>query len=174
MGKKESYTNPVRGFNIYLDDLDRYVYYDYFTNQGYLLLEKNTKQFYFYQNRFLYIAILMILLASFVPNIWLCLGVGALAALVFEYFFRMKYLPSLTRLGSFKKERKASSVTRKLNPDTKGKLMLKSLLYVVLAVLLVLNAYIEAYEPWLVGLSCLIAVVAIFIAIYNFRLGLRG
>lgn len=174
MAKFDSSTTMIRGINIYVDDQDRYVYYDPFTKRGYLLLDKNIKQFYFYQNRYLYVIIALILFTGFIANVYASLGFGIMAVIVLEYLFRVRYLNSLTILGNFKPVNKASTLRRSLNPETRGKMLIKSFLYTALSVLLVINAYIEQYELWLFVGTCAVAVVTIGIAIYNLVLGLKS
>ncbi len=136
----------VNGISIYQDKHGRDVYYDRLTKDGYLILESNAPRFSFYQKRFLFPLIVFALLLNFdfgsMHVGWVEAGAVALITLLgLEYFFRFKYLKTLTVIPNFKPEKKESFL-KKVNRQNEPKiLLLKGFLYILFGVLLLIYAY---------------------------------
>ena len=161
-------TSTVKGMNIYYDDKNRSIYYDRFTKQGYLIQDKNSREYYMYQNRYMFVAIAVILASGFISDFWICLSAGICALVVFEYMFRMKFLKSLSVVGGFVPNRKSGLVQAATTPEEKNKLLLKAGLYLALSILLVVNAMTNNYEMWVIVMSYGLSVGAFCLAILNF------
>lgn len=145
MGKNQSKPG-VAGTSIYKDKRGRDVYYDRFTHNGYLILESNVKRFQFYQNRLLFPVIVFALLLNFNLGAmhvgWIEAGVVAIITFLgLEFFFRFKFLKTLTIIPNFVPEKKLSIIEQVNDKNERNPLMLKAFLYMLLGVVLILYAY---------------------------------
>ena len=148
MAKKKS--KPVEkirlsGRNIYTDKKGRVIFYDMITKKGYLVDKKHENSALFFKNRFVVLLFAAILFgATFLT--WLQAAVAwAVMMAIAEFAFRRGFL-----------ENKA-----------KGKVIVLIVLYLLLAVLVILNAYVEKYSVGLCVLSGGIALVGVYFAILH-------
>ena len=155
------------GRNIYLDDKGRDIYYDRISKNGYIITEADMRKFYYYQNRYVLILIAIVLGYNFIASLQTCILIGVVAGVIAEWTFRKKFLPSLTMLVGFKPEKRIPPYQQIAQNDPKNKIILKAVLYMLLAVLLVLNAWIEQLSSALFVLSCLVALVSVYAAVMN-------
>lgn len=160
----------VAGASIYKDKRGRDVYYDRFTHNGYLILESNVKSFQFYQNRLLFPLIIFALLLNFnfgsMHIGWIEAGVVALIALFgLEFFFRFKYLKSLTIIPNFVPENKLSFIEQVNEKNEKNPLILKAFLYMLLGVVLILYAYQQNNTGFNLIIMWVISIIVICVGI---------
>lgn len=129
----------VSGRNIYQDEKGRNILYNKNTGVGYLIQEKDERAYNLYKNRYLYVLIGIILAVNFLADLWICIGVGVLFALFLEYRYRAKFIPSLVQITNFKPYENLSFVDQMVKNGDKNKILLSGILYIVFAILLVLN-----------------------------------
>lgn len=161
--------NHVRGMNVYLDDKGRDVYYDrLFTKCGYLIQEKDKGTYAMYANRFIIPIIAAVLAMNFILTEKQSIIMGIGLYFILEALFRFKFLPSLTKLKKFKPTKKLRLVEQ-IQTLGRNKLLLLSILLVVLAVLILINAYTEGYSGLVLVLNYIFAIGAVFYAVTYIR-----
>lgn len=149
---------------MYVDERNRDIYYDIFTKNGYVIDEKRAKRFNMFKNRFILVFMGAVLAVNFVLdlNVTIILSVLALAAL--EYSFRFKFLAHCTMIPKFKKGKRAVFDEH----EDKPKEILRIVLYLLFAGLIVANAYISEFDTFMLALSYIASVLAMFAAIRSF------
>ena len=68
-------------------------------------------------------------------------AVAIIVLLAFEFFFRFRFLKSLTVIPNFKPERKTSYLEQINEKNEKSSLFLKAILYILFGVLLAIYSY---------------------------------
>ena len=159
----------VRGFHIYQDEKDRNIYYDWITKNAYVISDKNVGKYYFYQNRLVFAIIAFVLAVNFVLDTTASFILAVAIVVVMEILFRTRFLPSLTQIAKFKptKTKRSSMIDQIAESNDKKKVMLKIFLYAAFGILLIINAYIEHLSQTLLGLSIVVGVISIVIALMH-------
>ena len=158
MAKKKS--KPVEkirlsGRNIYTDKKGRVIFYDMITKKGYLVDKKHENSALFFKNRFVVLLFAAILF-----------GATFLMAIA-EFAFRRGFLKKLEVVNDVDFERRVSALQYIVENKAKGKVIVLIVLYLLLAVLVILNAYVEKYSVGLCVLSGGIALVGVYFAILH-------
>lgn len=131
--------NSISGRNIYQDEKGRNILYNKNTGIGYLIQDKDERQYNLYKNRYIYIVIGVILAMNFLATPIVCIVIGLIAAAVFEYRYRKTYLPSLVQITNFKPYNNVTYLEQLINSGQKNKVLLFGVLYSVFAILLIIN-----------------------------------
>lgn len=173
MTKNNNKKRIIAGRNIYQDEKGRNILYNKNTGVGYIIQEKDESQFLLYKNRFLYIAIGVILAVNFIANLYMCLLVGAALLALLEYKYRAKFLPSLTQITNFKPYQTISFVDQIVNKGEKSKSILTSFLYLAFAILLVINGIQMQLSDLLMVGNIVIAAGAVYFSIVYFLAALK-
>ena len=149
MAKKKS--KPVEkirlsGRNIYTDKKGRVIFYDMITKKGYLVDKKHENSALFFKNRFVVLLFAAILFgATFLT--WLQAAVAwAVMMAIAEFAFRRGFLKKLEVVNDVDFERRVSALQYIVENKAKGKVIVLIVLYLLLAVLVILNAYVEKYS----------------------------
>lgn len=152
------------GRHIYLDKKNRHVYYNRFNKNGYLIPLDKAGMYNLYSFRLVYSAIIAILLGDMINGKldMLAVVIGVIAYAGFEFFYRMRFLPSLTRYANFDTKSAKGYVEILAEQDSK-KLILLMIMYVVLAVLLI---FIGIEKQYGVTSIVILAGLALYI-LYN-------
>ena len=151
MAKKKS--KPVEkirlsGRNIYTDKKGRVIFYDMITKKGYLVDKKHENSALFFT--------------------WLQAAVAwAVMMAIAEFAFRRGFLKKLEVVNDVDFERRVSALQYIVENKAKGKVIVLIVLYLLLAVLVILNAYVEKYSVGLCVLSGGIALVGVYFAILH-------
>ena len=165
MAKKKS--KPVEkirlsGRNIYTDKKGRVIFYDMITKKGYLVDKKHENSALFFKNRF----VVLLFAATFLT--WLQAAVAwAVMMAIAEFAFRRGFLKKLEVVNDVDFERRVSALQYIVENKAKGKVIVLIVLYLLLAVLVILNAYVEKYSVGLCVLSGGIALVGVYFAILH-------
>ena len=169
---KKNKSKPVEkirlsGRNIYTDKKGRTIYYDFVTRQGYLIEKKSENSAQFYKNRLVVILFAAILFAgTFLTWIQAIIAWAVMMA-VAEVMFRRSFLKKLEKVTDVDFEKRVSALQYTMENKEKGRIILLAVLYFALAVLVVLNAYMEKYSLELLILSGGIALVGINFSILH-------
>lgn len=169
---KKNRTKPVEnirlsGRNIYTDKKGRVIYYDFITKQGYLVEKKQENSAQFFKNRFVILLFAAILFgATFLTWIQAVIAWAVMMALA-EVMFRCSFLKKMEKVTDVKFERRISALQYTMESKSKGKIGILAFLYLLLAVLVVLNAYVEKYSLKLVILSGFVALVGVYFSILH-------
>ena len=164
---KKNKTKPVEkirlsGRNIYTDKKGRTIYYDFVTRQGYLVDKKNENSAQFYKNRLVVILFAAILFAGTFLTWIQAVVAWAVMMAVAEVMFRRSFLKKLEKVTDVDFEKRVSALQYTMENKEKGRIILLAVLYLALAVLVVLNAYMEKYSLELLILSGGIALVGVY------------
>ena len=164
---KKNKSKPVEkirlsGRNIYTDKKGRTIYYDFVTRQGYLIEKKSENSAQFYKNRLVVILFAAILFAgTFLTWIQAIIAWAVMMA-VAEVMFRRSFLKKLEKVTDVDFEKRVSALQYTVENKEKGRIILLAVLYFALAVLVVLNAYMEKYSMGLMILSGGIALIGVY------------
>lgn len=167
--KKSTLHETIRlsGRNVYTDKRKRTIYYDRLTKQGYLIHKQNENRMLFFQNRFVIILFAAILCAGTFLSWTQAVLAGVITAVLVEVYFRMSYLKKLEVAEDVDFERRVSSLQYIIDNKSRSKVIALAVLYLLFAVLIVLNAYMEQYSMGLNVLSGLLAVVGLYCSILH-------
>ncbi len=170
MAKKKS--QPVEkirlsGRNIYTDKKGRVIFYDRITKKGYLVDKQRENAAQFFKNRFVVLLFAAILFgATFMT--WLQAAIAwAVMMVVAEISFRFGFLKKLEPVTDIDFERSVSALQYIVENKGKGKIIALIVLYLLLAVLVMLNAYVEKYSVGLFVFSGGIALVGVYFAVLH-------
>lgn len=153
----------AKGFFVYQDEQGRDIYYDPFKKTGYYLREEHLKTLSFYQNRFFLLLAGCFLAYNFLTKSLLALAIFFVGFLVlWEFVFRSRYLAKLQVAPNFVPSKKQSILDRMVREEAPEMLLLRAILYIILAILLPWNAYESLRgELWLFAGSLLLALGAL-------------
>lgn len=170
---KKNKTKPVEkirlsGRNIYTDKKGRTIYYDFVTRQGYLVDKKNENSAQFYKNRLVVILFAAILFAGTFLTWIQAVVAWAVMMAVAEVMFRRSFLKKLEKVTDVDFEKRVSALQYTMENKETGRIILLAVLYLALAVLVVLNAYMEKYSLELLILSGGIALVGVYFSALHF------
>ena len=109
---------------------------------GYILKEKDAKNFNLYHNRIaLGIAVAMLLM-SLTSDWRISIIAGLVLFGVLQYRFVKSWLPTLPQIPNFKPKQKKSFIEGLVETNNKGRCILLAVLYALLGILLVVNGII--------------------------------
>ena len=132
----------IAGGNIYIDDKGQTIMYISRTKTGYILKEKDAKNFNLYHNRIaLGIAVAMLLM-SLTSDWRISIIAGFVLFGVLQYRFVKSWLPTLPQIPNFKPKQKKSFIEGLVETNNKGRCALLAVLYALLGILLVVNGII--------------------------------
>ena len=158
-------TVALAGKNIYLDMYGDTVYYNAFDKKGYIISPQVEQKFRVIYYRYSIIIIALILLGDYFKTFQSTLLVGVAATVIAE--FRVIFLKKLKSIKDFKRERKLSKLEIIINSKAKEKTMMKLCAYVLLSILIVINAIQQNYNMIFMTLSIIVAIYGIYSAIIN-------
>lgn len=157
----------LAGMNIYLNTSGNTVYYNVFDKNGYIVSHKMEQKFrVFYYRHFIIIA-LLVLLGDYFKTFENTLLVGGVTGIVAEVYFRSIFLKKLKSIKDFKRERKISRIENIVKSNEKEKIIMKACAYIVLSILIVMNAIQQNYNFAFMMLSILVAIYAVYSAVIN-------
>lgn len=143
---------PLRGMHIYRDKRNRAIYYDVIFKKAYVISNADTKSFTIYAQRFflaLAIAIVVISL-TYEKNPQFMIA-GPLLGLVVYALMEWRFRVFLKTCSSIPVKLDEWVSRDSLNAqESKGRLILKLVLLMVLAILIVVNAYVSHFDLFLV------------------------
>ena len=132
----------IAGRNIYIDDKGQTIMYISRTQTGYILKEKDAKDFNLYHNRIAIGIAVAMLLMSFTID-WRISIIAVLVLFgVLQYRFVKAWLPTLPQIPNFKPKQKKSFIEGLVETNNKGRCTLLAILYAMLGILLVVNGII--------------------------------
>lgn len=154
---------PV-GMFISQNENGQYIYSDPFIKGGFQLGKKDFEKYRIYASRFTISLIVVALLLTFVDPLPSII-VGLFTAVVGELLFRFKFLKSLIYLPDYKSTDQRTFLQKITNSSDDNKKLIKALLLVVLAVLIVINAYQQNFRPTIIYACWVVAFLAFIYAI---------
>ena len=161
-------TIRLSGRNIYTDKQNRTIYYDWVTKQGYLIEKKNESAALFYKNRFAVILMAAILFGATFLTVIQAVIAGAVMLVLAEAVFRLSFLKKLEPVRDVDFEKRVSGLQYIVNEKSKGRTLMLAVLYLLLAVLVILNAVDQEYGTGLMVFSGCIAAIGVYFSLLHF------
>lgn len=158
----------LSGRNIYTDKQGRTIYYDWVTKQGYLIEKKSEKAALFYKNRFAVILMAAILFGATFLTVIQAVIAGAVMLVLAELTFRLSFLKKLEPVRDVDFEKRVSGLQYIVTEKSKGRVLMLAVLYLLLAVLVMLNAFDQKYGTGLMIFSGCIAVIGVYFSVLHF------
>lgn len=157
----------LAGMNIYLNKYGNTVYYNIFDKKGYIVGHKIEQKFRLFYYRHFIIMALLVLLGDYFKTFENTLLIGAGLAVVVEVYFRKIFLKKLKYIDNFKRDKKVDKLQMIVENRNKESIIMKACAYVVLSILIVINAIQQNYNLAFVILSCVISMYAVYSAILS-------
>lgn len=163
---KKHVTN-LAGNNLYLDIYGNTVYYNIFDKNGYIVSKEVEQKFRLLYYRYSIVIIVLILLGDYFKSLQNTLIVGVGAVALVEIYFRKIYLKKLKAIKNFKRNKKVSKLEVIVRSGEKEKIVMKACAYILLSVLIVLNAIQQNFNIVFMILSGIVAVYSIYSGALN-------
>ena len=157
----------LSGNNIYLDRYGDTVYYNVFDKNGYIVSKQIESKFRVLYYRYSIICIVVILLGDYFYTWQNTLLVGIGAIVLVELYFRILFLKKLKVIKNFKRESKTSILESTIKSKEKEKTIMKAFAYLLLSILLIINAIQQNYNLIFLILSAVVALYSFYIATIN-------
>lgn len=167
MAKNSSTNGNISGRNIYLDRRGQTVYYDMFSKKGYIIDPKVESKFYIYRNRYMLIALVVMLAGEYFPSWTQAIIAGLAICVVAEIMYRVKFLPSLRQTTKFDRSNKRTLLKAIIEANDFKRTVLRTILYIAFAVLIVVNALMMNAEVPIIVISVALSIFAAYNAIVN-------
>lgn len=164
VSKKKDTEQKVSGINVFYDAKDRPIYFDRFSKNGYLIKDVE-KTYNFYSMRFAIGIIGAIISYAFSLPMTFCIGIGIILYLFMEFQFR-RFLKNLTTFKNFSPQKKVSRLDAETSLES-NKILLKGFLFLVLAVLIVLNCIQEQYTGIIMIINYVLAAGAVLMSFFE-------
>lgn len=169
--------NQPTGKNIYIDKKRRIIYVSPLLHQAFLIPKSSYIKFNRYKSRFLLSLSVFLVLATTLPTwfhtpVWVC-GIIALvlfAGLEYSYY---KFLKTLPTMDKFDPQKACPTVIQEITPEMRNKCWVRIILYLLLGILLVINAYDQHYDVWMliacwgVLAYCFYAALRLFLLLFK-------
>lgn len=163
---KKHVTN-LAGSNLYLDIYGNTVYYNIYDKNGYIVSKETEQKFRIFYYRYSIIVIALVLLGDYFKSLSNTLLVGGGAVILAELYFRLFFLKKLKSIKNFKRDKKVSKLEIIINTKEKEKIVMKAVAYVLLSVLISINAIQQNFNIIFMALSGVIALYSIYSGILN-------
>lgn len=165
--KKKTATEELAGVHIYKDDHNRYVYYNVFDHNGYVL--NDIQKYKTYSSRFIVGLIGGILAYSFDLGAVLSVIIGLAAYILMEIKFRM-FLKKQSMLPNFKRKERPPRLVTAASEETK-KIYMKIVAYIAFGVLIIILPFSEPtrYDDIMKYACIIIGIASIGVAIFQVR-----
>lgn len=142
--------DQILGMNIYLDRKNRTVYYSPITRRAYQVPPSDFKRFRAFKARYVTVLagfmVMLILCSDWMKlPLWVPIVLSLVIWGVIEYFY-YRFLNSLPPYPKFDKSKLKPSYEMSITREERNKAWLRIVLYVVVGVLLVINAYQLHYD----------------------------
>lgn len=166
MNRMGQQREELAGLHIYKDEHNRYVYYDVFSKNGYVLNDVQTYKTY--SSRFIAGLIAGIIGASFEIGIYLSVILAIVVYGIMEFKFR-SFLKKQTMVPNFKRKERPPRLLTAASDNTK-KIYSKIGAYLAMSILLVLLVYTEPnYEAYIKYLCIGLSFASLCMAIFQIR-----
>lgn len=162
--KRRQASEEVAGIHIYKDDHNRYVYYDVFSKNGYVL--SDIPKYKTLSSRFIIAFVAGVLTATFEVTIYLSVLLGLAVYAFMEYKFRA-FLKRQTMLPNFKRKARPAKLLTAASSET-NKIYIRILLYFLAGILFILLILAEPqYATYLKVLCVLLSIGSFAMAIFQ-------
>lgn len=161
--------NPMKP-HLFLDDKNHIVYFNYQDHVAYYLPENQMNKYYAFSNRFMISVLAAVLAVNTIFTLKWAIALAIILELLLGFFFYKHFLPSLRRNEKLRPE-KMVPYKRNIKAEEKpAKTIAKIVLYFLLSILLVLNAWDQnmlVLKPIAFYLSIFVAIVIAVLAVMH-------
>ncbi|GAB6168841.1 hypothetical protein JCM1393_13010 [Clostridium carnis] len=157
----------LAGNNIYLDVYGNKVYYNIFNKNGYVISKNNEQKFRVFYYRYSIIFMLLILLGDYFNTLQNTLIFGAGLIILSELYFRTFFLNKLKVIKNFKRDKKVSVLEQTIKSKEKEKTIMKACAYILLSVLIIINAIQQNFNIVFLIVSVLLSIFSLYSGIIN-------
>ncbi|MFV0254997.1 MAG: hypothetical protein ACK5G7_02575 [Erysipelotrichaceae bacterium] len=151
-------TTMLSGRNIYYDKKNRAIYYNKRNKTGYVIPQSYEKTYQNLSNRYV-IGILTFIFLNilFNFNTWISLAAGISVIIFLEFKYRSA-LSNMSQLRNFKPSEAKKSTEVFIKDMSTGSLVLRLVLYLLLAILIILNLFYSPYflENMPIVIACIV------------------
>lgn len=161
--------NPFKK-HTFKDKQGKIVYYDYRQKMVYYIPDDKLNKYKMFSNRWMIAITFTVLAVGFIMELKFAILCGVIIDLAMALSFRYKFLPSLVKNDNLHLDQLLPYDPRSARPESNKKILLRVFLYLLFAILLVINAYEQnLIETNAISfyLSLIVAGVSVFIAIYH-------
>ncbi len=168
MASKQKQKITLSGRNIYQDKRGRNVWYDFLTKKFLYIDESDENKLFIYKNRFAIVIFAAILGYEYIYATTVGVASAAIIGLiVFEIYYRLKIFSKMKEAKNITKKDNISHLETILNTKDKPKILMLLILYTLLAVLLVVNTFLEDYSTAINLICYLIAAGSSYFALMH-------
>ena len=168
MASKQKQKITLSGRNIYQDKRGRNVWYDFLTKKFLYIDESDENKLFIYKNRLAIIVVAVILLYEYLFKTTTgAVIAGAFGLIAFEIYYRLKVFSKMKEAKGITKRDNVSHLETILKTKDKPKIIMLLILYTLLAVLLVVNTFLEDYSTAIILICYLIAAAGAYFAIMH-------
>ncbi len=166
------------GKNLYFDNKKRMIYVSPYLHEALYLPKYEYKKFNRFQSRYVICAATFMILGPALSSwfelpLWIAFVIALLALAGFEYSF-YRFQKGLTVVKNFDKESAISTVDQMITSESRQKAYIKIVLYILLGVLLVFNAYDQHYSQVVITICWIALVGCLYMAFTLIRMLLRA
>lgn len=158
MAKKDRQLKST-GMGTYVDDRGRNIVYDRFSKKAYYITKNDEQKFNLYGMRFP-LAIIVGYLIAYNIQFYLGIGAGILIFVVGEILYHSIFLRSLNEVPRFEKPENVPFYVQLALRMSEKRLVISIIVCILLSVLLVYSANLNAYEGLILILNYLLAAAA--------------
>lgn len=159
--------SSLSGTNIYLDMYGDTIYYNIFNKNGYIVSKAVEQKFKLFYHRYSIIFILLILLGDYFNTFTNTLSFGLVLIALSEFYFRVFFLNKLKVIKNFKRERKVSILENIIKSKEKEKTIMKAVAYILLSVLIILNAIQQNFNFIFIAISGIMSLFSLYYGIIH-------
>ncbi|MEY8380712.1 hypothetical protein [Ileibacterium valens] len=158
--------NPgLSGLNLYIDKKNRIIYYNPLVKKAVMIPKSDYRKFNMYRTRYLAVISAFLIMAILFEEwfhwpLWLAFVLSLIIYAGFEFSF-YKFVNRLPDAPKFNKESCVHTYDLSIQPKDRTRAKVKIVLYFILGILLVVNAYQMNYDPSML-IMCWIAMICCF------------
>ena len=129
------------GKTTFIDTRQRLIYFNKREQKGYIIPDEQQGKIIFYKSRFAAVLVLAIIMTSFFDVVYMPYLMGIIALLGIEVYFRYIFLKKMKTDNNFKPPLTKPAIELMVEHSTPSKIIIKSILYFIFAILILVNSY---------------------------------
>ncbi len=156
-------------FGVYQDINGRTLYFNYFYKNAFIINKKDEKKFNLYANRFVVPVLAFIIFISLEFNVLTSTIAFVFSLFVMSFMFHKSFLKSLSTVEKYELKPKQDKINKLVNTNQKTNLLVKALLFILIGILLPINAYLNNTEISYLVISSFLAIFVLYQAIIHLK-----
>lgn len=168
MANKQKQKITLSGRNIYQDKKGRNVWYDWWTKKFLYIDKEDEQKLFIYKNRLAIVVFAAVLSVEFIFPTAMWAAVAAVCGLIaIEIYYRVKVFNKMHEAKNITKKDNVSHLETILKNKDKPKIIMLLTLYTLLAVLIIINTFLEDYSLAINIVCYLISIGSLYFAIMH-------